>query len=358
MDVVKRWFQRYFSDPQVVILVSIIVIASVVIYSVGNILAPVLTSLVVAYLLQGPIKVLERIGIPSFIALTFVYIIFLAVMIFVLAWLIPELIFQQIPKFFKLVPDVIKELTTWLEGIGAKYPGIISNKTITTIIDKIDNAITQLGGMILESSWGSVKAVVSVAVFIVLVPMLVFFFLKDKQDIIDWVRSYFPKNIDLTSTVWHDLNTQIGNYIRGKIFEIMVVWIATYIGFYLLDMPVPLLLAGMVGLSVLIPYIGAVVVTIPVVLIAYGNFHGFTPEFWWVIGVYAVIQTIDGVVIVPLLFSEVVQLHPIAIVVAVLVFGGLWGFWGVFFAIPLASLVQAILNAWPRKEAEPVAGTE
>ena len=52
--------------------------------------------------------------------------------------------------------------------------------------------------------------------------------------------------------------------------------------------------------------------------------------------------------LVPLLFSEVVDLHPIAIIAAVLVFGGLWGFWGVFFAIPLATVVQSILKAWPR----------
>jgi putative permease len=57
---------------------------------------------------------------------------------------------------------------------------------------------------------------------------------------------------------------------------------------------------------------------------------------------------LDGNVLVPLMFSEAVNLHPVAIIVAILVFGGLWGFWGVFFAIPLATLVQAVLNAWPR----------
>jgi putative permease len=55
---------------------------------------------------------------------------------------------------------------------------------------------------------------------------------------------------------------------------------------------------------------------------------------------------LDGNLLVTLLFSEVVNLHPVAIVAAVLVFGGLWGFWGVFFAIPLATLVQAVLKAW------------
>ena len=57
----------------------------------------------------------------------------------------------------------------------------------------------------------------------------------------------------------------------------------------------------------------------------------------------------DGNVLVPILFSEAVNLHPVAIITAVLFFGGIWGFWGVFFAIPLATLVHAVINAWPRQ---------
>jgi putative permease len=64
---------------------------------------------------------------------------------------------------------------------------------------------------------------------------------------------------------------------------------------------------------------------------------------------YAIIQALDGNLLVPLMFSEVVNLHPVAIILAILVFGGLWGFWGIFFAIPLATLVKAVINAWPRK---------
>ena len=67
---------------------------------------------------------------------------------------------------------------------------------------------------------------------------------------------------------------------------------------------------------------------------------------------YLVIQALDGNLLVPLLFGEVVSLHPVAIIVAILVFGGLWGFWGVFFAIPLATLVNAILRAWPDHSVE------
>jgi len=107
------------------------------------------------------------------------------------------------------------------------------------------------------------------------------------------------------------------------------------------------LLATLVGLSVVIPYIGAAAVTVPIAAIAFFQW-GWSADFWYILVAYGVIQALDGNVLVPLLFSEVVNLHPVAIIIAVLVFGGVWGFWGVFFAIPLATLVQAVLRAWPR----------
>jgi putative permease len=107
-----------------------------------------------------------------------------------------------------------------------------------------------------------------------------------------------------------------------------------------------LLLAVLVGVSVLIPYIGAMLVTIPV--IGVGLFQwGLDSEFWTLLSVYLVIQALDGNVLVPILFSEAVNLHPLVIILSVVIFGGMWGFWGVFFAIPLATLVKAVVHAWP-----------
>jgi len=102
----------------------------------------------------------------------------------------------------------------------------------------------------------------------------------------------------------------------------------------------------LVGFSVIIPYAGAAVVTLPVLFVAYAQW-GISSEFLYVLIAYSVIQFIDGNVLVPLLFSEIVNLHPVAIIVAVLFFGGLWGLWGVFFAIPLATLINAVINLWP-----------
>jgi len=86
---------------------------------------------------------------------------------------------------------------------------------------------------------------------------------------------------------------------------------------------------------------------VPVLLV--GAFQwGLSPEFAYLALTYLVIQFLDGNLLVPLLFSEAVDLHPAAILAAILIFGGLWGVWGVLFAIPLASLIDVVLRSWPR----------
>jgi putative permease len=159
------------------------------------------------------------------------------------------------------------------------------------------------------------------------------------------VTRFLPEDRSLTAEVWRQVDQQIGNYIRGKFWEILIVWFASYVIFLLLELPYAMLISLFVGLSVLIPYFGAIIMTFPVASIAYFEW-GWGSQFAWVVIAYIVIQILDGNLLVALLYSEVVNLHPVAIMVAVLVFGGIWGFWGVFFAIPLATLVQAVLQAW------------
>jgi putative permease len=83
-----------------------------------------------------------------------------------------------------------------------------------------------------------------------------------------------------------------------------------------------------------------------VALVAYLQW-GWGPEFIQLMIAYLVVQVLDGNVLVPWLFSEAVNLHPVAILLAIMFFGGIWGLWGVFFAIPLATLINAVLTVWP-----------
>ncbi len=350
MQVITDWFKRVFSDPQIVFLTFFLILFFGVIVTMGDMLAPVLASIVIAYLLEGVVALLERRSLPRLISVVIVFILFLLFVALVLLGLLP-LLSRQVTDFVQQLPAMISMGQQALMQLPERYPDLIPQDQMDQLIRQIRNDIASFGQQAVTWSLASVVGVITLIVYLILMPLLVFFFLKDKQLIVGWMVKHMPQHRTFAGTVWKDVDRQIANYVRGKFWEIIIVWTASLVTFTLLGLNYALLLAVMVGLSVIIPYIGAAVVTLPVIFVAWFQW-GWSSDFAWLSVAYFVIQALDGNVLVPLLFSEVVDLHPVAIIVAILVFGGIWGFWGVFFAIPLATLVQAVLEAWPSGEEE------
>jgi putative permease len=346
MDYLKAWFRRTFSDPQVVVLGLFLLVGALIIFGLGRFLAPVFASLIIAYLLEGVVYRLERLGVHRLPAVLGVFLLFLAILFFLLFGLVPMLS-GQLSALVQQFPNYIAQGQSLLEALPERYPQVISEQQIDRIISNVGEELAGLGQQVVTWSLASVASAVGLLIFLVLVPVLVFFFLKDKDRIMAWWIGYLPEDRRLVSAVWNEVEGQIANYVRGKAVEIVIVGAVSYTTFVALGLQYSVLLATLVGFSVLIPYVGAAVATLPIALVGFFQF-GWGWDFSQVMIAYAIIQALDGNVLVPLLFSEVVNLHPVAIIVAILVFGGLWGFWGIFFAIPLATLVQAVLRAWPR----------
>ncbi|CAE6905711.1 MULTISPECIES: AI-2E family transporter [Pseudomonas] len=348
LKVLRDWLHRYFSDEQAVILALLVVLGFAAVLTFGGMLAPVLTGLVLAFLMQGLVAKLERLRLPHSLAVWLVFALFMSALVLILLVLLP-LLWHQLSNLFNELPSMLSKWQSLFMMLPERYPGVISNDQVARAIASVQGEAGKIGQWVLSFSLSSLPVLVSVMIYLVLVPILVFFFLKDRQMIAEWFTSHLPQQRSLISHVAAEMNRQIANYIRGKVIEIIICGVVTYIAFAWLGLNYAALLALFVGLSVVVPYIGAVVVTVPVALI--GLFQwGWGDQFLYLMLVYSVIQALDGNVLVPLLFSEAVNLHPVAIICAVLLFGGLWGFWGVFFAIPLATLFKALLDAWPRVE--------
>lgn len=343
MDVIRNWLRRNFSDPQVILLLLLLAAGVAVVVVLGGVLAPVLTSVVVAYLLEGFVAKLERRRIGRLASVLLVFFVFLAFSAFVLITLVP-LLTQQIAEFFQNLPAMISQLQMALMRLPELYPSVVSEQEIREFIGIYRAEIMSFGP---QAVTFSVTSIFNFVAYLFLVPFLVFFFLKDKREIVDFFAKLISSNHDLTRAVWRDVDRQLGNYLRGKLWEILIVWAVSSVVFGLLGLQVPVLIGLLVGVSVIIPYIGAIAATFPVAAVAYFQW-GWTGGFFYVLVAYAVIQTLDGNLLAPLLLSETVNLHPIAVIVAILVFGGLWGVLGLFFAVPLATLIRAILEAWPR----------
>ena len=350
IEYIKNWYQRHFSDPQVVILALFLSIGFAIVLLAGDILAPLLASIVIAYVLDGAVEVLRRSKIPRFLALVLVFFAFIALLLLILFGLIPKLS-QQFTQFFRELPSMITHGQNILMQLPERYPSlaqIFTEEQVKELIWSIRSQLISAGHDFISQPLESVVGLITIMIYLILVPFLVFFFLKDKNKILNWVEGFLPSKRELTNEVWFEVNQKIASYIRGKFLEIFVVWSVTYVTFVFFDLDFAMLLSFIVGISVIIPYIGAAVVTIPIAFVAYFQW-GIGPQFAYILVAYAIIQFLDGNILVPLLFSEVVNLHPVAIITAVLVFGGIWGLWGIFFAIPLATLVNAVINAWPKK---------
>jgi len=355
MELLRDWFKRSFSDPQVVILGVVLLAFFAVVLGLGAWLAPMFASIVIAYLLEAVVGRLQRLGLPRMLAVIIVFLLFMTLFVFLLFGLIP-LVSRQLTQLVQQMPNYISQGQELLKGLPAAYPDLISVTQVEGMIGQLGEEAANLGQRLLGWSLASVASLIALVVYLVLVPVLVFFLLKDKAQIIGWVTNRLPEERSLVNRVWSESEVQIANYVRGKAVEIIIVGAVTYITFMVLGLQYAALLATLVGFSVLIPYVGAAVVTVPIALVAYFQF-GWGWDFGQVMIAYAIIQALDGNLLVPLLFSEVVNLHPVAIILAILVFGGLWGFWGIFFAIPLATFVKAVINAWP-SNVKGDAGTE
>ncbi len=350
LEPLSRWYRRYFTDPQAVLLAVLLLVGFTVVLTMGHMLAPVFAALVIAYLLEGVVRYMERHGARRLNAVILTFLAFMAFLFFIFFGVVP-LLSVQVTEFVRELPTYVARWQDALMRLPEHY-SFISPEQIQDLMAALRRELTSLGQQAVALSVSSIPGLITLVVYLILVPLLVFFFLKDKEVLLGWLSRFLPHDRRVPSAVWHEMDQQLGNYVRGKFWEILIVGGVCWVAFALLGLKYAALLAVLVGLSVIIPYIGATVVTIPVAVVGYFQW-GWSADFAWLMGVYFVIQVLDGNVLVPLLFSEVVNLHPVAIIVSILVFGGLWGFWGVFFAIPLATLVNALLRSWPRTP-EPV----
>ena len=347
-EILQQWYHRHFTDPQTVIFAFILIAGGLLVFVLHAHLLPILVAIIIAYLAEGLVAWLHRVNLGRTVAASIVTALMITAILLTFFVLLP-LLSKQVTELFREMPNMLGKGQQLLLQLPDKYPDYVSAEQIEEVLTLARIELTSMGQRVVTISLSSVVGVITFLVYMILLPLMVFFFLKDKVVILSWLANFLPEERRLLRTVWAELDIKIASYVRGKVIEVLIIWVASYIAFALMGLNYAMLLSLAVGLSVIIPYVGATVVTIPVALIAFFQW-GFTSEFGWLMVIYGFIQFLDGNLLVPLLFSEVVNLHPVAIIVAVVFFGSLWGVWGVFFAIPLATLIQAILKAWPSED--------
>jgi putative permease len=343
LEMLRWWYQSHFSNPQSTALAMLLLMGFGALYFFSGLLAPVLVTLVLAYLLEWPIGLLQRLSITRGLAVPLVLLLFFGLLLILLG-LLPNLWQQGL----YLIQDLPNMLSSFHDFVLSRpyYSTLVDTGIIDTLTTQLHTKLLLWGTSIVKHSMSSLISLMKLAIYLILVPLMLFFVLKDKQSLLETAKKLLPDHQSLTGQVWQLMDQQIRRYIGGKVLEMLMVTLVTYGLFAFFQLRYALLLAIPVGLSVLIPYAGALLATLPVAIVALFQW-GLTPHFCYFIALYALIQGLDANLLVPILFSETLNLHPLVIILATLLFGSLWGFWGLFFAIPLATLLKTVFTVWP-----------
>jgi len=337
--------KRIFSNEETIVF-SLIILLTLIIFSLFiGVLTPFIISVIVAYLLVGLQKKIETYNVSENLATILAFSIFIIIGAAMFVWLIP-LLYVQLQSFVLDIPRLFNEFLNFVSTIPAAFPDLVDSDQISVFFQAVSSELSSITQNIVKSSISGIQSTITVLLYIILFPILVYFFLFDRKNIIEGCLKIIPGDRAMLSQVWSEMDVQLSNYVRGKVLEIFIVGIAAAVLFASFGLNYGALLAVLVGLSVLIPYVGAFSITIPIVIIGILQF-GIGPQFYLLIGLYFLLQFLDGNLLVPIIFSEAVKLHPIVIILAVFLFGSMFGFWGVFFSIPLATFIKAVWNAWP-----------
>ena len=338
-------FKRIFSNEETIIF-SLIILLTLIIFSLFiGVLTPFIISVIVAYLLVGLQKKIETYNVSQNLATILAFSIFIIIGAAMFVWLIP-LLYVQLQSFVLDIPRLFNEFLNFISTLPATFPDLVDSDQISIFFQAVSSELSSITQNIVKSSISGIQSTITVLLYIILFPILVYFFLFDRKNIIEGCLKIIPGDRAMLSQVWSEMDIQLSNYVRGKVLEIFIVGTAAAVLFASFGLNYGALLAVLVGLSVLIPYVGAFSITIPIVIIGILQF-GLGSQFYLLIGLYLLLQFLDGNLLVPIIFSEAVKLHPIVIILAVFLFGSMFGFWGVFFSIPLATFIKAVWNAWP-----------
>jgi putative permease len=346
MDLLRDWYNIIARNNQLALLLVLLLIGTVFIVITADILAPFYAAMTIAYVMDVSMRALQRRGVSRGVAFGLVYGLFIALIIALVA-LVP-LLGRQLLQLVGQFPAFVAKLQDIVAHLPERYPTLITADQLGGIMDDVRSQVLGMGQNLARYLRGTVVGVVTIIVYMIIVPIMIFFLLKDKDRIVRWLASFLPEHHELSAAVWRDVNRQLQSFVAGKVVQMLIVGVFAFILFKLVGLHYAPLLAVIVGIAVLIPYIGVAAATVPVAAVALLQ-YGLSFQAALAIGVYFIIHALDGNVLVPFLFSEAVAIHPVAIIVAILFFGGIWGVWGVFFAIPLAVLVKSVVAAWPKK---------
>lgn len=293
-----------------------------------------------SYILEPVVSFFQRSRLSRTQSIILVYIILLACFVLLGHYFIPRFL-EDLRELASSIPEYVKTIQGFADStreMSSRYnlPPAIERGAVKALTN-LEKALDQTG----ENLFGMVLSSFTVISFVILAPVISFYFLRDinkwRQKILVFLAKYSVSCMDLI----RDIDSVFSGFVRGQaivaLFVMIMVWIVTLV----LGIKYTAVLGIIAGLGEFIPFFGPVIAAVPLVL--FGFVKSFTTGML-ATGAVLFIQWLDGNIIVPRVTGTKVGLHPLWMLFAVLAGGKLLGFWGVFIAVPVAGMVKALIK--------------
>jgi putative permease len=320
-------------------------------YFMRHTLSAVLTSLVLAYLLNPLLKRIKKFGLSRLSSLCLLYLMLAVVIVLVSLLLIPYL-GQQVEALANALPSYVQNLKRAIDAWQLQFTPSYRSEEGAWLLARGKEALTSLTQGISGLGYKRLTAVAYGIFNLVLAPILVFFMLLYKQHIKDLIKRLTPlaERRQLTE-LGKRINSSLERFILAMLLDCLLVSILTAIALSLLGIEFPLLNGLIAGFASIVPFVGVALAIIPPTLIGYAQSGDIfiIPKIW---GVYFLINVIiEGNLIKPLVMKQTLRLNPLAVIFAVMAMGELMGFWGIVLAIPLTAVIKICAGEFKARKA-------
>lgn len=311
----------------------------------STVITPLVLSFILYYLIDPVVDFLENKKIKRLWAIIGIYLFFVGLLALLIVWLIPTLQ-QQFTELVQSIPALFENLTNFLrETINNISQNQEQQELLDEALSYFDNIETNFMNYLSEGFTGIgniISSVTNVFVIILMVPIILFFLLKDgSQFISGFMKKLPPGGRKDISSILRAIDTQVGDYIKGQIIIAIVNGVLMFIGFTVIGLDYNGILAVAGGILSFVPYLGPTLTFIPAAIIA------LTDSFWMVgqlAIVWAIIQFIEGNLVEPNVLGRSLNVHPATIIFILLIMGELLGLVGMILGVPIYAIIKVFVT--------------
>ncbi|KPK93107.1 hypothetical protein AMJ80_06120 [bacterium SM23_31] len=347
----SRWLRVLL----IILLISVIVsLVSIVLYFVLSPLKIVFLLFIIAalcaYLLEPIVYHMENRGLPRVYSILLLYIVIFFLMYQAGDKLLPPLIKEitDLPQSIQQESSTVKDqVKTFVRG---NFP-FIQEEQIDRSFEELriwfQDLVSKASTKLLEII-SFAQGILSLAIQIIMVPLIAFFILKDGPALKRAVVNLIPNRFfEVSLHLLYKTDQQIGRYLRGQILDNFILAVLYSISFYFMDIPYFIIFGAFSGIANVVPYIGPLIGIIPPLIVSIMG-KGSLGVIPWIILIFIFIQIIDVTLVQPTVVAKSVDLHPLIVIFAVLAGGILLGVIGMLFAVLLAGVIKVIITeiAW------------